>query len=253
MKNTALRYSPMAAKRLVFLRGKLGKISRKDLAGAMDVAPQRLQHYESRYKKEYLPKELQEPMAKGLLRLGFDVSNDDDFFHLFNGEIGRFRLGAPECDEDSVEYFELPSTNFSIGDVVSVPRFDASLSAGPGAINDPHAEPLGHTPFDLQWLRTVTTASPEHLAVVRISGDSMEPTLHDGDWVLIDRTQRRASLEGFYAFQVGEDTWIKRLTVNLRDRLIRVVSDNSIYPIQDLPEEDIHIIGRAVCVVLRKL
>ena len=166
--------------------------------------------------------------------------------YALGGKIGLEFLQSVESDMPPPS--ALPST-----DLISVPRYDASLSAGPGAINNPHAEPLGHMPFDQQWLRSVTTAAPEHLAVVRISGDSMEPTLNNGDWVLIDRTQRRASLEGFYAFQVGEDTWIKRLTINLRDQLIRVVSDNSAYPMQDLPEEDLHIIGRAVCVVLRKL
>lgn len=138
-------------------------------------------------------------------------------------------------------------------DWISVPRYDAAMSAGPGAIVDPNAEPLGYQLFEMQWIRAVTRASADRLAIVEVSGDSMEPTLRDGDWVLVDRSQRQANREGVYALAVGDAVWVKRISLNLREKLIQVLSDNSQYPMQELTEEDLSIVGRVVWIVGRKV
>lgn len=136
---------------------------------------------------------------------------------------------------------------------VPIRRYDAALSAGPGSINDPSAEPIGYHLVESQWVRTLTSAIADNLAVLRVDGDSMEPTLDDGDWVLIDRTQTRINRPGVYAIQVGDTAWVKRITLNLRDRLVQVISDNSVYPIQELNEEELSVIGRVIWIVGRKI
>lgn len=136
---------------------------------------------------------------------------------------------------------------------VSVGRYDAALSAGPGSVLDPDAEPLGFHLFEAQWLRSVTRAAPAHLAVLRVDGDSMEDTLRDGDFVLVDRSQNRFGREGIYALAIGENAWVKRLSLNLRERLIRVISDNPAYPQQELDEHELFLIGRVVWIVGRKV
>jgi len=137
--------------------------------------------------------------------------------------------------------------------ITEVVRYDAALSAGPGSLIDPNAEPLGVCHFETQWLKTVTRAVGEQLAVVRVDGDSMEPTLADGDWILIDRTQTRINREGVYALQIGDMVWIKRISLNLSEKLVRVISDNTNYPVQELEESELQILGRAVWIVGRKV
>jgi phage repressor protein C with HTH and peptisase S24 domain len=136
---------------------------------------------------------------------------------------------------------------------VSIGRFDASFSAGPGSLIDPQAEPLDFHLVSMHWLRALTTAAPEQLAIVKVSNDSMTPTLNDGDWVLIDRAQRRASREGIYALRVFDDSWIKRISLNFRDRLVQVISDNPLYPMKELPEDEIDLIGRVISLVSRRM
>jgi len=134
-----------------------------------------------------------------------------------------------------------------------IPRFDASLSAGPGSLLTDEPEPIGYHPIETQWLQGITRATPDYLAIVKVDGDSMVDTLQDGDWVLLDLTQKRASREGIYALRVGDDLWVKRLTLNLADRLITIISDNPLYPRQDLPEEELQILGRVCWVVARRI
>lgn len=138
-------------------------------------------------------------------------------------------------------------------DYISIARFDAAFSAGGGAVLDPNTQPLGYQLFEKAWLHAITKASPNDLAVVRVRGDSMEPTLSDGDWVLMDRTASALSQEGVYAIQVGDSAWIKRLSLNFAARKIRIISDNSFYDPQEVDEADIYIVGRIIAIVARRL
>ena len=70
-------------------------------------------------------------------------------------------------------------------DVIIVPRLAVGASAGPGALDADDA-PLGQIGFETRWLRQLS-ANPKALSVIQVSGDSMSPTLVDGDDILVDR------------------------------------------------------------------
>lgn len=146
-----------------------------------------------------------------------------------------------------------PIIEYGNDEFTAITRFDARISAGDGAILDPNAEPLGYQLFETQWLKAITRAKPEKLAILRVDGDSMAPTLSDGDWIMIDRSQDRLGREGIYALAINDVAWVKRVSLNLKEKLIRIISDNPLYPVQELEEQEIAVIGRAVAVVARKL
>lgn len=162
----------------------------------------------------------------------------------------------PSLREDHPRFDGVPSAGVievAGAEFAAVPRYDAAMSAGHGSIIDANAEPIGYHLIEAQWLRAITQTAPSRLAVLRVAGDSMEDTLADGDWVLVDRGQTRAAQEGIYALQIDDTTWVKRLSLNLRERLIRVISDNPRYPVQELPADDLTVIGRIVWIVARKV
>jgi phage repressor protein C with HTH and peptisase S24 domain len=163
--------------------------------------------------------------------------------------VGEGALGAPPLPTVTAPGI----VDLGAAEYASVGRFDAALSAGHGSLLESDPDPLGYQLFEAQWLRSLTQATPAHLAVVRVDGDSMEQTLSNGDWVLVDLTQRSFNREGVYALRIGDTGWIKRLSLNLRDRLIRVISDNDVYPLQELAEDELDIIGRVVCIVARRV
>jgi hypothetical protein len=61
-------------------------------------------------------------------------------------------------------------------------------SAGPGTIAQDFA-PVDRLRFSGRWLRQ-QGLEPGMLSVIEVEGDSMEPTLRDGDEILVDRTAR---------------------------------------------------------------
>src|SRR5690606_17609291 len=71
-------------------------------------------------------------------------------------------------------------------DMVMVPRLDIGASAGPGAFSgDERAQ--DHIAFQAAWLRDVADGPPVGLSIIRVVGDSMAPTLINGDDILVDR------------------------------------------------------------------
>lgn len=135
----------------------------------------------------------------------------------------------------------------------AVGRFDVSFSMGPGALIAEHPEPMGYWMIETQWLRTITRSMPQQLAIVRAAGDSMLPTLQGEDWVLIDMSQRRITREGIYAIRVGDDVWIKRLSLNLATKAVRVISDNPTTPVQEVDEDALNVVGRVISIIARKM
>jgi phage repressor protein C with HTH and peptisase S24 domain len=135
-------------------------------------------------------------------------------------------------------------------ELVNVPRLDVDASAGPGALAAAERE-LGRIGFDSAWLRRLGLAggSPGRLAVIRVDGDSMIPTLSDGDEILVDRDDDSARLrDGIYVLRTEGALIVKRLAIGPGGKL-SVHSDNKTYPgWSDLDPAAIDVIGRAVWV-----
>ncbi len=127
----------------------------------------------------------------------------------------------------------------------TIPKLDVGASAGPGAMND--AEALaGKIGFDEKWLRRLGV-DPAHLSLIRVDGDSMAPTLNNGDDIMVDSGAASGALrDGVHVIRMDDVLMVKRLAKGPAGRL-SVLSDNPAYP--DWPDVDgasVAIIGRVV-------
>ena len=132
--------------------------------------------------------------------------------------------------------------------LLSVPRLDVGASAGPGSL-DADERRLGRIGFDRQWLRRLGVGDRGALSVIRVQGDSMSPTLSDGDEILVDRDDGAGRLrDGIYVLRVEGALVVKRLAVGPGGRL-SVRSDNAAYPgWPDLEPSSVDVVGRVVWV-----
>ncbi len=127
-----------------------------------------------------------------------------------------------------------------------IPTFDAGASAAPGKFFD-RDKALYRLAFHHQWLRRVTSAPPEQLAIIEADIDSMEPTIRSGDHMLIDKTQTNPRRNGIYV--VWWDGWVnvKRVTTDPARRLVIVSSDNPAYPpTEAVKPDDLVVLGRVI-------
>ena len=135
-------------------------------------------------------------------------------------------------------------------DTVQVRRLFVEASAGPGSIVD--GELLaGQFGFNRSWLRQITRAKPEDLSTIKVKGDSMAPTLSNGDEALIDQSRRDPrDGDGIYVLRRDDTLMIKRLTISPSSILITISSDNPTYPTwRDCSPASLQIIGRAIATV----
>jgi phage repressor protein C with HTH and peptisase S24 domain len=108
-------------------------------------------------------------------------------------------------------------------DLVFAPMFDVQASAGMGS--EVQAEDIeDYFAFNKSFLSRQLNVSGEQLVFVTISGDSMLPTLHEGDRVLVDMSQKMVNHEGVYLLQSEDGLMAKRLSD--RKGELSVVSDN---------------------------
>lgn len=80
------------------------------------------------------------------------------------------------------------STSTSPADFAAIPLHDAALAAGNGHENGGELV-VAHLAFRRDWLQRVGV-SPAQAVLARVEGDSMAPTIHPKDLVLIDRARR---------------------------------------------------------------
>jgi hypothetical protein len=146
-----------------------------------------------------------------------------------------------------VELGGRPSLSHIGSNMVLVPCLRVDASAGYGALND--GEPLvSHIAFDKQWLRRLCGTNAAKLSFIRVQGDSMSPTLSDGDDILVDQSNVTGRLrDGVYVLRREDTLMVKRLALSPSGRGVTIKSDNPAYPEwRDCDLETLEILGRVV-------
>ncbi|KWV93851.1 MAG: hypothetical protein ACJAVZ_002405 [Afipia broomeae] len=131
--------------------------------------------------------------------------------------------------------------------LIEIPVLNVDASAGFGAIAESET---AHTRFgfDERWLGRLTRAKSASLSIIHVLGDSMEPTLSDGDEVLVDASDQGSRLrDGIYVLRADDALVVKRVTLKPGGRNITISSDNSAYPSwDDVDRSEIQVVGRVI-------
>ena len=133
------------------------------------------------------------------------------------------------------------------GEMIRVPRLDVAASAGHGAITGSEVA-VAHIAFDPKWLRQLCKGGTNKLSFIRVQGDSMSPTLADGDDILVDEADGAERLrDGIYVLRREDTLMVKRLAINPFAARATITSDNPAYPEwRDCDLSTLAIIGRVI-------
>lgn len=125
-----------------------------------------------------------------------------------------------------------------------VKLYDVEGAAGSGrSLEEERVEGVMHFP---EAQLSALGLSAGQLAGVKVRGDSMEGTLEDGDWVLVDRANRDPRQEGVFLLLVSGERRIKRVQ-RLAGGALYLISDNEHYRPEMIPPEqmrEVEILGR---------
>ena len=126
-------------------------------------------------------------------------------------------------------------------DMISVPRYSVQASAGNGLAV--LAEDIAdYMSVSRDWLQRMLPSWAPRNAVVGIlegAGDSMEPTIRDGDLLMIIRgvERRQVLLGGIFVFTHDGDLKLKRLQIVGGD--LKIISDNRNYETETVPGDEV--------------
>ena len=153
--------------------------------------------------------------------------------------VEESQLGAPN----------LPRSGRAAGQTASsalfrIKQLQVGASAGPGSLAD--AEFAGSMGFGPKWLRRLGV-DPANLSLIAVDGDSMHPTLGDGDDIMVDHSAAARPLrDGIYVLRMDDVLLVKRIAMGPSGKL-SIRSDNPQYPDwDDVSADSVNIIGRVV-------
>jgi phage repressor protein C with HTH and peptisase S24 domain len=117
-----------------------------------------------------------------------------------------------------------------------VPQYTAKAAAGPGHDNA-FVEERSSLAFKHEWLRA-KRARPENLMVIYVTGDSMCPTICDGDVILVDRSRVDPAHNKLFLLMSKEDGLVVKRLMLIEDMwVIRSDSEDKVqYPDRYLPQ-----------------
>ena len=134
-------------------------------------------------------------------------------------------------------------------DLVEIAEIDLRYGLGGTFVDSHDAIESEQRQFSRAWLQRVTDSPPALLFWARGQGNSMSPTIEDGEIVLIDRSQTSPLMDDLiFACALGEIGMIKRLRP--RADHVKLLADNANVPDELAgPDDHLQIIGRVVAVV----
>lgn len=128
-----------------------------------------------------------------------------------------------------------------VRDVTMVPLTNLKLSAG-------HGVEWSDGDFTGEYVpvprRVAARYGKCRMAAATIKGDSMEPTLRNGEPVVF--TLDGMTADSIYVIAIGDELLVKRLQRNLGSGKLLVISDNPKYPPMTVDADAVRILGRVV-------
>lgn len=128
-------------------------------------------------------------------------------------------------------------------DFILIPQMTGEISAGGGRFADDSIEIK--IAFRKEWIQR--KGSLLNMSLIRVTGDSMEPTLCSGDLVLVDHGRNYIDPQGgIYAIALDNTIMIKRVQVIYPSRELKIISDNSRYEPAAVAHDSIVINGKVI-------
>lgn len=121
-----------------------------------------------------------------------------------------------------------------------VPILETFPYAGTGGESDDWSVVRAHIDVAEGWARKHFGQTIDRIRALSVQGDSMSPTLNEGDLAFVDIGCARFEMDGIYAVVWNDRLFIKRLVVNLAHDRLEVCSDNPMSPASHIPTTQVN-------------
>lgn len=126
---------------------------------------------------------------------------------------------------------------------VTIPQINTQLSEDGKLVPDNRVDL--RVAFREEWIRP--RGRPESMSVMRIYGDSMQPTLQDGDLVLINHdTVKIRPNGGLYAIETNGEIFVRECRFDYISQAVNILNHNSKFGMQSIDPKKINIKGLVI-------
>lgn len=185
------------------------------------------------------------------------VSQSQNLSSSLSSKMSSSKKNLSSSQEDNLS-LNVPKLSLSknkeqdSAEIVKIPYFeDTYASAGSGAINYDEVPIIME--LDINFIRVFLqiTTSVKNMHIINAKGDSMEPTIKDGELLYINPIDNEGGINSgsIYVINFDGDTLVKRIDKNPITKALTLISDNSKYKPIDIEKENLelcHIVGRVV-------
>ena len=85
----------------------------------------------------------------------------------------------------------------------------------------------------------------KNIEAINVTGESMEPTLNDGDIIFVDVSKDHYSKDGIYAIHTEDGLLVKRIQKRA-DGQFDIISDNQVFSNQTINRNDLTVYGKII-------
>lgn len=124
-------------------------------------------------------------------------------------------------------------------------RYFADIRASAGGGAEVFDEGFEMMNVDATIMTNIVGMGSRELEAIHVDGESMEPTLHDGSIVFIDRNNRDIKKDGVFVAATTAGLFIKRVRQRA-DGMVELISDNKNYTPEVLSADQVNIVGKVV-------
>ncbi len=86
----------------------------------------------------------------------------------------------------------------------------------------------------------------KHVSAIKVRGDSMEPVIKDGEYVVVDTASKDIINGKIYVISDKDGGLLIRRIYKLNNGFLKLLPENELYKSQTVKAEEIRIIGKAI-------
>lgn len=150
----------------------------------------------------------------------------------------EYYISVPDKNAVNAESgrYQLPNIKDVWDEFALIPGYSIQVSAGHGSQAFDNYEPSRYLAFRKKWLK-FRRFEAKDLVIVWAKGDSMEPTIHNNDTLVIHQGRKKLVDGKIFVIRFDETLWVKRIQVMPHSWLL--ISDNKeLYPPIEIKHAD---------------
>lgn len=146
-----------------------------------------------------------------------------------------------------IETTKLSGTQTTEQAIIAIPEYNIKAAAGDELAVSEIQNPVNYWKLPLTALAGIRATSLNNLAIITVSGDSMEPDYSPGEKILVDQGDNQIHHDGVYVLWNGFGLVVKMIQIlPANPPKLRIISKNKDYPPYEVYLQDVQINGRVV-------